>query len=158
MFKVPRILTQGPMTSGNPAPASCPAWLSAWLLPSPVSWHSPSGTQNREFEEERASSAKAQLWEKKDQSTSQAWKKGREEGQGNWDRFKHILRRLIRPGSYLRNEVLNQQLIHKFCLSKAEVLADPIVQSVSVVPGTWITSTAATCHPSASSGIPCTHP
>lgn len=56
------------MTSGNPAPASCPAWLSAWLLPSPVSWHSPSGTQNRESEEERASSAKppkAQLWEKK---------------------------------------------------------------------------------------------
>lgn len=111
MFKVPSMLTEGQMTSGNPAPASCPAWLSAWLLPSPVSWHSPSGTQNRESEEERASSAKppkAQLWEKKNQSTSQAWKKGREEGQENWDRFKSILRRQIRPGSYLRNEVLNQ--------------------------------------------------
>lgn len=113
---------------------------------------------------ERAPSAKppkAQLQEKKDQSTSQAWKRGREEGQGNWDRFKHILRRLIRPGSYLRNEVLNQQLIQKFCLSKAEVLADPIIQSVSVVPETWIspvTSMAATRHPSASSGILCTHP
>lgn len=110
-FKVPSMLTEGQMTSGNPAPASCPAWLSAWLLPSPVSWHSPSGTQNRESEEERASSAKppkAQLWEKKNQSTSQAWKKGREEGQENWDRFKSILRRQIRPGSYLRNEVLNQ--------------------------------------------------
>ena len=47
MFEAPSILTEGQMTSGNPAPSSCPAWLSAWLPPSPVSWHSPSGAQNR---------------------------------------------------------------------------------------------------------------
>lgn len=52
MFEVPSILTEGQMTSGNPAPSSCPAWLSAWLLPSPVSWHPPSGAQSRVFKEE----------------------------------------------------------------------------------------------------------
>lgn len=119
MLAVPSILTEDQMTSGNPAPSSCPAWLSAWLPPSPVSSHSPSGAQSREFKEEGASSArvpKAQLRDKRGQSTPRAWKEGkegrREVGQGNWDRFKRILRKLIRPGSHFRNEVLNQLLIH----------------------------------------------
>lgn len=119
IFEAPSMLTEDQMTSGNPAPFSCPAWLSAWLPPSPVSWHSPSGARNREFKEERASSAKApkaQHQEKRAQSTLHAWKEGREGrrevGQKNWDRFKHILRKLIRPGSHFRNEVLNQLLIH----------------------------------------------
>jgi len=55
MSEASSTLTEGQMTSGNPAPSSCPAWLSAWLPPSPVSWHSPSGARSRECKEKRAS-------------------------------------------------------------------------------------------------------
>lgn len=98
--EAPSVLTEGQMSSGNPAPSSCPAWLSAWLLPSPVSWHSPSGAQSREFKEEKATSAKAPETQLQ------------EAGHGNWDRFKCVLKKLIRPGNQFRNEVLNQLLTH----------------------------------------------